>query len=269
VLVPVPDDSEQLIQGTLLSKQERHDAHRQRNPHDRNLRLVAHTLKRLSLAQICQQSPDALIFAKGPYGKPYLPGSNVQFNLSHTRGMVAMARSMGLSLGVDVEVSDHFGGLDDGLVAEQVCTSNELQIYTASQNRADCLLWFWVSKEAVLKAEALGMQMEPRQIETIMEPQPGQSLRWTFHHFSPSPRHAVAIAHRQASCFSDHKDVVVNCALIDLDELLSWEQGALAPQGTMLEPHPFTHRQARLTTGPQSPNALEFPPAPYLQLRHE
>lgn len=47
-----------------------------------------------------------LIFARSEMGKPYFEGSPVKFNISHSKGYVAVAVSLGEELGVDVEATD-------------------------------------------------------------------------------------------------------------------------------------------------------------------
>ena len=50
--------------------------------------------------------PSKLIFARSDMGKPYFVNSDLKFNLSHSKGYVAVACSIGEELGVDVEASD-------------------------------------------------------------------------------------------------------------------------------------------------------------------
>ena len=47
-----------------------------------------------------------LIFSRSEVGKPYFENSEIKFNVSHSKGYVACAVSMGEELGVDIEASE-------------------------------------------------------------------------------------------------------------------------------------------------------------------
>ncbi len=73
-------------------------------PHDRHQFLVARALVRTVLGQYLEQDPASLVFSQTAHGKPCLAHeSPLQFNLTHTRGMIVLAVTTGAPLGVDVE----------------------------------------------------------------------------------------------------------------------------------------------------------------------
>ena len=55
----------------------------------------------------CRTSPPSdLILARNENGKPFFENSDVKFNISHSKGYVACAASVGEDVGVDVEASN-------------------------------------------------------------------------------------------------------------------------------------------------------------------
>lgn len=89
-----------------LSEDERERASGFRFEVDRWSFTAAHAALRVLLGPMMACAPQALRFAAGAKGKPRLDhdrhGAEVQFNISHTRGCVAIAMA-GCPVGVDVE----------------------------------------------------------------------------------------------------------------------------------------------------------------------
>jgi phosphopantetheinyl transferase len=54
----------------------------------------------------CCVDTSSLVFERSPMGKPYFKDSDVKFNISHSRGYVACAVSIGEEVGVDIEASE-------------------------------------------------------------------------------------------------------------------------------------------------------------------
>ena len=112
------------------------------------------------LAGYKRQPPSALVFSVGAGGKPCLvvdEPPTLEFNLSHSRnfGLLAIARD--LELGVDVE---EFRKVEPG-VPERYFSAVEIQ--DLSQLKGDDwlsgFLRCWTRKEAVLKAEGVGLRI--------------------------------------------------------------------------------------------------------------
>src|SRR5258708_6820443 len=93
----------------MLDDEGRSRADRMRFAADRDTFIAAHAPKRAMLSDATGQAVDRWRFRKGPFGKPALVGGDAEggldFNLAHTRGLVACAIARG-DVGVDVEVSD-------------------------------------------------------------------------------------------------------------------------------------------------------------------
>jgi 4'-phosphopantetheinyl transferase len=175
-----------------LNAQER-DAHdRHAKPSDRLLHAAAHALKRHALSARFDGHPSAWTFTENPNGKPRLSnppdGNDPRFNLSHTAGLVAVAVSHGIELGLDVEALDPaHADLD---TAEAFAHPAEWR--ALDPKAADFIPAFyrlWTRKEALAKATGLGLALEVRQL--ILEDEiDGQ---WHLTEFDPTPQHRLAL----------------------------------------------------------------------------
>lgn len=145
----------------LLDESERARAARLHFEHDQRDFLAAHALRRLCLAHYLGCAPQSLRFVADANGKPRLvdvpPLLALEFNLSHTRGLVACAVTVGRACGVDVErirpMRDMAG------VARTVFSEEERSFLAAAGNEAPEGAFFslWTLKEAYVKATGLGM----------------------------------------------------------------------------------------------------------------
>ncbi len=145
----------------LLDESERTRAARLHFEHDRRDFLAAHALRRLCLAHYLGCEPPSLRFTATGNGKPQLADVPAQlpleFNLSHTRGLVACAVTLGRACGVDVErvrpMHDMAG------VARTVFSDAERTFLAAAgeKTRESAFFALWTLKEAYVKATGLGM----------------------------------------------------------------------------------------------------------------
>ena len=86
------------------------------------------------------------------------PHPDIDFNLAHTRGLVAAAIVSRAHIGVDVEKIDSTKA--DFKVAENYFAAPEIEILRAASasERAICFFRFWTLKEAYLKAIGTGLE---------------------------------------------------------------------------------------------------------------
>lgn len=139
---------------SLLSGDERARADRLRRPADRTNFIAAWSLAREVLAQVSDVAPDRLTFSRTcahcghpTHGKPFLPGSALDFSLSHAGDRVALAVSERAQVGVDVERRD-----------EPTAGLAPLVLHPDEHARSDqALVRAWVRKEAVLKCTGHGL----------------------------------------------------------------------------------------------------------------
>jgi 4'-phosphopantetheinyl transferase len=121
---------------------------------DRKIRIFADLLLRCLLADLLGRRLKQIELQTSVTGKPYMAGSPLEFNLSHTRNAVAVALS-DRPVGIDLEKIKTI----DMKVAEYVCNDNELSWINGTG--ADQTLRFfniWTKKEAWLKYEGTGLR---------------------------------------------------------------------------------------------------------------
>lgn len=135
--------------------------------------VAAHVLARALLAAETGAEPSAFRYRAGPKGKPValLDGrpAGVHFNLSHTTGLVAVAVSRQVELGIDVEAVDrqvdlkvadrYFFGAEAGWLAG-----------LPEDRRREGFLRLWTLKEAYIKATGRGLSQPLDQFWFEVEP---------------------------------------------------------------------------------------------------
>ncbi len=120
---------------------------------------TSHLTMRSILAGYLQASPADLAFSAGSGGKPHLvcPEPALEFNLSHSRhcGLLAVAR--GLEVGVDVEEprTIQAGMPKRYFSAAEVGELSKLEGHAWLSAFLRC----WTRKEALLKAEGVGLRV--------------------------------------------------------------------------------------------------------------
>ena len=90
-------------------------------------------------------------------GKPYFPGSDWHFSISHTprHAFCALSRR---EIGIDAEERDRNINL---ALAEKILSPNEKAQFDAAPDKRQALLTFWVLKEARVKRTGDGLQGYP------------------------------------------------------------------------------------------------------------
>jgi len=144
----------------LLDEREQERAARFRFEVDRERFIIAHGLLRTLLGEQLGEHPGELHIARGPYGKPYIAGSDLSFNLSDTKDALLIAIGNGGEIGVDIETMART--VDHMAVGEHYFTPGEVRDIAASANAKRRFLEFWTRKEAVLKASGVGIMDDLR-----------------------------------------------------------------------------------------------------------
>jgi 4'-phosphopantetheinyl transferase len=167
----------------LLDEREQERAARFRFEVDRERFIIAHGLLRTLLGEQLGERPEELHIAGGPYGKPYIAGSDLRFNLSDTKDALLIAFTHGQEIGADIEtmartvdhmaVGEHYFTPEEILAireAGSIATLSSGTVYppgrlpgavveNTSKRR---FLEFWTRKEAVLKASGVGIMDDLR-----------------------------------------------------------------------------------------------------------
>ncbi len=198
----------------LLSAEELAKQARFVRPVDGQLYLVAHALLRLTLSRYLDVAPEGLRFAANEFGRPEIAGPQsahrLQFNLSHTHGLVACGVTWNRPIGVDVE-NIHRGGDGAGLmsVAARYFSPQELAELRSrpDQEQPARFIDYWTLKEAYLKARGVGLSLgldkfsmqigAGRPVSISFAPGFNDDPRqWQFAQFRPTAEHAAAVAVR-------------------------------------------------------------------------
>lgn len=174
----------------LLDSSERARWERLRPPRSKLQFVRAHAFCRLVLGAVTGDDPAGLVVEVGPSGKPLLAGGALpHFNLSHSRGTVAVAVADHRPVGVDVE---HERPVDvDALVARFFTPSEQARIRGEPEAaRSAAFFRAWVRKEAVVKAAGTGLSV------VLGSTEPGRSLtlRWWVAPFQAAPGCPGAVA---------------------------------------------------------------------------
>jgi len=140
-----------------LSAEERHRADRFVFERDRIRYTVAHAVLRHLLSRYCGEPPASLRFSAAAAGKPSLQSATpLHFNLTHSdeRALLAVGQR---ELGVDLEkVRSNIEAL--AISRHYFFGSERDAIESAPSPERDRLFFrYWVAKEAVLKAQGIGL----------------------------------------------------------------------------------------------------------------
>lgn len=193
----------------LLNDDERAQQLRFHFADDRLRYLATRALVRTVLSRYAPIAPADWSFTPNEYGRPAIANDHAQartlsFNLSHTRGLIAMAVTRDRVLGVDVEnlttrqvsggIAEHF--FSPAEVAELATVPIE--------RRQDRFFEYWTFKEAYIKARGMGLSIpldrfsfhfpDERQVRLSIEPDLGDvAERWRFWQFRPTGDYLLAL----------------------------------------------------------------------------
>jgi 4'-phosphopantetheinyl transferase len=193
----------------LLDAEERSRRARFRHAADRDLFGLAHALKRLALARYAAWPPAEWRFVAGQRGKPALApdlaeATGLNFSLSHSEGLAAVAVGRAVRVGVDVEPVDR--PIDPDELARDVLAPAEiadLAVLTGPA-RSRAFMVLWTLKEAYVKALGLGLSHPLKSCSfSIAETGgcvtadlgPPGAQRWGFEHRLLDERDALSVAY--------------------------------------------------------------------------
>lgn len=192
----------------LLDEAERARADRFHFERDRLVYTAAHALLRASLAELTGRAARDWRFSLGAHGKPEalcLPGEPaLRVNLSHTRGMAAVALTLGRDVGVDVEWTRRDNQILD--IADRFFAPAECAYLDARprSEAAETFFAFWTLKESYIKAVGMGLALPLDAFAFSLDPLEiafdariaDEPRHWRFARFHPGPEHALAVAVR-------------------------------------------------------------------------
>lgn len=207
----------------ILDQQERERMQRFHFAPDRVRYAVAHANLRRILGAYLHQPAASLRFQTNEFGKPELhhseSSSSLRFSLSHCRSIAILAVANGQPVGVDVE---EVRPIEPEVADSHFSASERSQL---KQLRDDAWLAgfyrCWTRKEAILKAEGVGLfraldsfdvSLLPDETAELLGTRKDFSYPWTLHDLLPSEGTIGAVAtaqpHARLKCFSIGSDSV-------------------------------------------------------------
>ncbi|SAL32849.1 4'-phosphopantetheinyl transferase [Caballeronia udeis] len=194
---------------SLLSEDERRQEARYHFADDRKRHVVTRSLVRSVLSHYADVSPADWTFSANAFGRPQIAGAQagkeaLRFNVSHTRGLIALGVTRGRELGVDVE---HVSARRIGTgIAEHFFSPREAAALTqvAPERRQERFFEYWTLKESYIKARGMGMSISldqfsfhfphPGAVRLEMQPELGDNqARWSFWQYRPARDYLLAI----------------------------------------------------------------------------
>jgi 4'-phosphopantetheinyl transferase len=120
--------------------------------------IVSHGVLRYLLGKYLQQEPVAIRFVAGAQGKPLLEEeASVEFNITHSGDLAAMAFSSRCPVGIDLERIRPFARLEQ--IARHFLSAEEASEITSLDGAEQRGAFYrcWTRKEAILKATGEGL----------------------------------------------------------------------------------------------------------------
>jgi 4'-phosphopantetheinyl transferase len=146
-----------------LDKEEQHRAGRLVREEDRQRYVLAHGGLRAVLSRYLGVGPGVVELCRDEVGKPFVTRKSrgqslITFNMSHAQGRALIAVSMGQEVGVDLERIRP--GVEVEKLSERYFAPSEhaLIMQLTEEQRVPRFFRYWVAKEAVLKAQGIGLQ---------------------------------------------------------------------------------------------------------------
>lgn len=147
----------------LLNEQEIEQLERLAFDHLKNEYLVTRALCRTTLSRYSPLHPAEWLFRSNGHGRPEIAleslSSNLRFNLSNTRDLVACIVALDVDVGIDVEeVGRHRHWLE---IAERFFSKYEIAALKAlpESDRRELFVELWTLKESYIKARGLGLSI--------------------------------------------------------------------------------------------------------------
>ena len=154
---------------------------------------VARGIVRSTLARYLDADPEALEFARGPWGKPELArgcAGSLRFNTSRSGGLGILAVAFGREVGVDIERLDARRAF--GPIAEQLFAEAEVEELRnlSVERRVRRFSERWTRKEAYAKALGIGLTAPLLRLDVSRDRLPGG---WFLHRLPEGIGHVATL----------------------------------------------------------------------------
>jgi 4'-phosphopantetheinyl transferase len=199
----------------LLTDEERGKEFRFYFPDDQRRYLVTRALVRTVLARYLPVQPTDWRFSNNQWGRPEISNlardeCGLRFNISHTKGLIALGVAHGRELGVDVE---NLRTRDVSLeIADRFFAEPEVaELATVPKERQqDRFFEYWTFKESYIKARGMGLSIplgqfsfhypNERAVNIAIDPELGDDAnRWSFWQYRPTADYLMAVCAERRS----------------------------------------------------------------------
>ena len=189
---------------SLLSVAEQEKAGRFHFDHDRRRFIASRACLRVLAGRYLGIPPEQPVFSNTDDGKPFLAGSGLEFNLSHSHQGGLLAFSLARPVGVDLERMDARRDLLS--LARFSFSEQEQNIFTSlpADQQTEAFYNAWTRKEAYVKALGKGLALPLDSFDVSLRP--GEAARllgtddhhekcgeWQMHSLNPFPGYRGAI----------------------------------------------------------------------------
>lgn len=145
-----------------VSKKRRKKVSKYRFLKDKKLSCGAQLLLNKMLSEEDISSPE---YDEDYYHKPYIINHDIEFNISHSKEIVACALS-NKNVGIDIEYVDKNIDLN---IAKHYFYDEEYEKITKSSDKEDEFFKYWVLKESFMKYTSLGFNLELNEFNINIE----------------------------------------------------------------------------------------------------
>ncbi|MBI3550172.1 MAG: 4'-phosphopantetheinyl transferase superfamily protein [Elusimicrobia bacterium] len=134
---------------------ERAHAARFRSPDDRDRFVQCRSALRRLLAGYLGRAPSGIDLELSRFGKPFLAGSPLRFNVSHSGAIALLAFARDADVGVDIERVREMPDAQD--IVDKYFSQADKAAFRRSACDTRAFFEIWTRKEARLKAEGVGL----------------------------------------------------------------------------------------------------------------
>ena len=183
----------------LLTQDEKNRANKYRITHKQESYRITRATLKLLLQYYVDKAPYPIALYKNNYGKPYIKGNALYFNVSHTDGMSIISFSKSNEIGIDLE---HIK-CDNNIIniSKKYFTKRE-RFWIENLPKSEQIEGFlhcWVRKEAYIKALDVGLNLPLDSFNVISNTNQEilnncfQINNWFVHSLDISTQHRGAI----------------------------------------------------------------------------
>lgn len=191
----------------ILSADEKARAGRFKFEKDRFCYIISRGTLRVLLSTYLNKKPENIHFLYNAHGKPYLAGTGLKFNVSHSADMAVFAFFEGNEVGVDIEyIKNDFNVLE---LAQNFFSVREIASLEKQPevSLGDSFFRCWTRKEAFIKADGSGLSFPLDQFSVSLHSDDEAELhetkwnidekfQWSLFSFKPADKYIGALAIR-------------------------------------------------------------------------